>query len=452
MRMQTEPRLDPGISLIRLQLQVLLVWLGLALMVSSVCRADDPADTPPDSKPQVLLLRNGAILRGKILSRGEDYLMQAPHGQVVVPGILVRAACRDLQEAFEIMQERAAAQSEGSAYVTLAKWCQSVQMFEEAHASLELALNLDANLDEARRLLTLNTELRQEHRRSLQPLEAAEPTPAERGDSESHLGGLPKTLAGQFTSRIQPILTNNCSTASCHGPRSETGFRLERVPVGQRSERGAVERNLQEVSKYLDVHQPAHSPLLTRAKQPHGKPGRTLWTGASGKQQLAELQAWVREASPYLQGSPADPPKLVESSPRGKSRPVDAPQDPQVVLAAAEQELQAEEKSPQLSSSNENPAAGVPEIQPPARLPPAGRKIDAAREGTRSRPAQGRSKPQANPRMPPSRLQPRPSEPLDGVPKSPTKSASAKPPLTEATGQDLFDPAEFNRARQRPVD
>jgi hypothetical protein len=427
-----------------------LLALGVILLSTSLCQADEPQETPPTANPQILLLRNGAILRGKILARGEDYLMQAPHGQMVVPGTLVRAACRDLREAFEIMQERAAAQSQGSAYVTLAKWCHSVHLFEEARASLELALNLDANLDEARQLLILNAELKQESRRSQRPRESAETPPAHRRESEPHLGGLPKTLAAQFTTRIQPILTNNCSTASCHGPRSETGFRLERVPVGQRSERGAVERNLLGVSAYLDFQQPSQSPLLSRAKLAHGKPARTLWTGATGRQQLAELQSWVREAAPYLQGSGHDSVESVKNSRGGQTRPEDPLQDPQVILAAAEQELQKEVEPRHESSLTASQADDGPESQPPARLPAQGARNDAAKPGASSpaahRPAGSRSTAET----PPARLKPRRPEPLVGLQKSSGKSTSPANPQNVDPGRDLFDPEEFNRFRKLP--
>jgi len=429
-----------------------LIWLCLALLSTNLCRGEDPAETPSPSSSQILLLRNGAVLRGKILARGEDYLIQAPHGQVVVPGTLVRAACRDLREAFEVMQERAAAQSEGSAYVTLAKWCQSVQMFDEARASLELALNLDANLEEARHLLMLNGELQHEHRQSQRPRETMAETPSPRRDSEAHLGGLPKSLAKQFTTRIQPILTNSCSTASCHGPRSATGFRLERVPVGQRSERGAVERNLLAVSEHLDLRQPAQSPLLVRAKQAHGKPARPLWTGPTGKQQLAELQAWVREATPYLQDEPPDRSELVQSPQSGSTNTVDSPRDPELILAAAQQLAEGEADHPETTPAATRPQDRAPQFSPPARLPPVGGKSAVATEGARPTSSQRRSASQPQAETPPARLKPRPPKAVMGTQKSSMNTATTGNPPAEAPGRDLFDPEEFNRTRMPKAD
>lgn len=452
MRIQHQPGMGLGAATscwgapLRRLVGFITLLLSLVVWSNPTARAEEPAEAPSSSNPQILLLRNGAILRGRILARGEDFLMQAPQGQVVVPGTLVRAACRDLQEAYEYMQQRAAAQSEGAAYVTLAKWCQSVQMYDEARASLELALNLDASLDEARHLLILNAELQSEHRQSQRPREAPAEAPSRR-DPDAHLGGLPKSLAKQFATRIQPILTNHCSTASCHGPRSETGFRLERVPVGQRSERGAVERNLLAVSEYLDFRQPSRSPLISRAKEPHGKPVRPLWTGPSGKQQFAELQGWVRESAPFLKGTQSNSPELVPTPRGGLPTATASPSDPDLILAAAEQSLEESENNAHLPSDTRNEES-VPETAPPARLPPRGGKADPLRGEPRVRPANPRQATSADAQAPPARLQSRPVEPLAGSQKSPPRTAApgTTPPATP--GRDLFDPEEFNRSRK----
>ena len=411
----------------------MLLPVLVAVLPVAIRAAEDPALSASPA-PQILLLRNGSILRGKILSRGEDYLLSAPHGQVVVPGALVRAACQDLQEAYEVLLERAAAQSQGSAYVTLAKWCQSVHLYDEARANLELALNLDANLDEARQLLTLNEELRVEHRRaSRSPDEPREPAVARR-DSTANLGGLPASLAAQFTSRIQPILTNNCSTASCHGPRSDSGFRLERVQVGQRSDRGAVERNLVSVLEFLDLEQPGQSPLLVKARESHGKPARPLMPGPAGQKQWRELQAWVQAAVPHLHGLQSAPPSLSET-PLKKSGPKrrQTPSNAEIVLAAGEEEVVS--PSDETRETGDRPTPPGPLVSPAA--PPA-RLASKASATPLVRNSPGGKTPvdQRAAEPPPARLKPRTAE----------KQAQAEKQVPAAgTVRDLFDPDEFNR-------
>jgi len=415
--------------------RLILALAALLCLPATGWTGDDSPVAGGEGAPQVLLLRNGSILRGKILARGEDYLVAAPHGQIVVPGAIVRAACQDLQGAYEVLLERAAAQSEGAAYVSLAKWCQSVHMYDEAKANLELALNLDANLDEARQLLTLNEELRLEHKRASRPPDEPREPGVARPESTASLGGLPASLAAQFTSRIQPILTNNCSTASCHGPRSENGFRLERVQVGQRSDRGAVERNLVSVLDFLDLQQPAQSPLLSRAREAHGKPARPLMAGTAGQKQWRELQAWVKAAAPHLRGLQADPQPLSQTPRRDrKKKTVNAPTPNDIVLAAGDEESASDEMTDD-SPGNSPPAEPAGAASgPPARWPPKASARTAA-NGAAVRGSAGRGGPGDNPgaESPPARLKPR----------SQDKSV---PPA--ATVRDLFDPDEFNRQRR----
>src|SRR5690606_2765809 len=57
--------------------------------------------------------------------------------------------------------------------------------------------------------------------------------------------------------------------------------------------RGAAERNLAMVLKYVDREQPQLSPLLTTPKGNHGGRGRTLWGGGRGAEQAETLRQWV---------------------------------------------------------------------------------------------------------------------------------------------------------------
>ncbi len=249
-----------------------------------------------EEPPQLLLMRNGSIVQGKILAKGDDYLVGLPHGQMFVPGHLVRASCQDLREAYQVLLERAAAQSEAEAYITLAKWCAVQKLFPEAKSALETALNLDPGKDDARDLLVRTDELRREDEQARKDPTAdrTETTRRKRGDDIESLGGLRPDLALEFTKRIQPILTNNCSLTGCHGPHSEGGFRLQRVAIGISPNRVGVERNLANVLKQIDADNPASSPLLTMSRGNHGKGNRPIFRGPTGKDQMDELKRWVQ--------------------------------------------------------------------------------------------------------------------------------------------------------------
>ena len=142
----------------------------------------------------------------------------------------------------------------------------------------------------------------------------------------------------------------------------------------------------------------------------------------------------------------------VKNSRGGQTSPEDPLQDPKVILAAAEQELQKEVEPRHESSLTASQADDGPESQPPARLPAQGVKNDAARPGAPSpaahRPAGSRSTAE----NPPARLKPRRPEPLVGHQKSSGKSTSPANPQNGDPGRDLFDPEEFNRVRKLPTE
>lgn len=255
------------------------------------------ADTDENGVPlRLLLMRNGNVVQGKIYRSGEDYFVQLPGGQMFVPGSLVRLPCADLNEAYEHLHERAAIQSEAEAYITLAKWCVTQKLFAEARRELETALELEPAKQSARDLLLRLDALARDAEKvhDVDPRETPRPKSSKKAES---LAGLNRDLAQQFTRRIQPILANNCGASGCHGPRAENGFRLQKVAGGGVSNRLAAERNLAAVLEYIDVENPAQSALLVAPRGNHGRGGKPVFSGATGKEQMAELKSWVLEAA-----------------------------------------------------------------------------------------------------------------------------------------------------------
>src|SRR5262249_20312220 len=111
------------------------------------------------------------------------------------------------------------------------------------------------------------------------------------------LGGLSNESATAFTQRIQPLLMNKCGNASCHGKSEPNdkrdGFRLNPVRLGTSSHRLYTERNLAEVLRYIDLEEPALSPLVTIPQGAHaGTAG--VFHGTSGNTQLKTLRAWTK--------------------------------------------------------------------------------------------------------------------------------------------------------------
>src|SRR5262245_27155606 len=159
---------------------------------------------PEAAKPGVLLLRNGQTVQGRILKSGDAYIVKLAHGEMTVPGMLVRMQVETLREGYLELRETAIEHGSAGAHITLARWCLKNQLLGEARTELQDALALEPTRDEARDMLRRLDDLLENGRPSQKRTQDAwiasriNPFAAEEAES---LGGLPKDLAQQFTRR-----------------------------------------------------------------------------------------------------------------------------------------------------------------------------------------------------------------------------------------------------------
>jgi hypothetical protein len=124
------------------------------------------------------------------------------------------------------------------------------------------------------------------------------------------LGGLPKDMALVFTRNVQPLLSNKCGNARCHGSREE-GFRL--TAVRGDSSAAIAEQNLAAVLNHLDLQTPDRSPLLQATRGLHGGNRQLLFSGQTGGRQLDLLRDWVTRVSQELGGTDTSTPSPIQS-------------------------------------------------------------------------------------------------------------------------------------------
>jgi hypothetical protein len=265
------------------------------LMVTLVF-AEDPSRIPAGAEPGVLLLHTGRVIQGNLIRTGDDYTLERENGSMFVPGKVVRMQCRDLHDAYEQQRQQIPRHDEPAHRMTLARWCLTYQLVEEARQELRTVLKLNPEREDARKLLLRVNEI-------LDPEKPVATTPVPRSraarDSEYHaveiesLGGLSRDTAQYFTRRVQPILMNNCSLSGCHAADSPNGFQLVRS-AGNESTRYTSERNLAAVLKFIDEENPDASRLLTVPHGNHGRRGRPVFGGHQGATQMASLRLWVQ--------------------------------------------------------------------------------------------------------------------------------------------------------------
>lgn len=270
-------------------------FLG-ALLTATALTAAGYAEPPLQLSPQkgVLLLRNGQVLAGTITPAGDHYLvsLEHGHGEIRVQSEKVDKLCKNLQAAYERKRARVEL-GKAAEHVALADWCLQNGLLELADRELSYALAADVNYPRIR-LVERRLELA---RRRAEPA-APHTRPVERGPTNDELDqmvrGMSTVAVEQFTSTIQPLLLNTCTTAGCHLPHSDTKLQLMRVPANSPPSRRTTQRNLFSVWRQIDPNNPAASPLLTAPLQQHGNARAAMFSDHEAAQ-FRLLASWVNE-------------------------------------------------------------------------------------------------------------------------------------------------------------
>lgn len=277
------------------------VFAFVALPVSEVVAQAPPAT----AGEQVLLLRTGRVLEGRIREIASGWLVSQANGHVVIPTDQVRFAAPSLGDVYLRLRLEMRNPTPGT-HLRLADWCLSQKLYPEAMRELRDALKLDSSNETARVMLD---RIEQEVRRQTQPAEETPDRPTssvgvlrigvQRSGDEvpvaRSLAGLSPETAEDFVTRIQPLLANKCGNARCHGTVAKNEFRLERVAGRSRLR---VERNLAAALKFVDPDMPLGSRLLMPIDRSHG--GRLVFSGSSGAAQAEVLREWIQSAAAEL--------------------------------------------------------------------------------------------------------------------------------------------------------
>ncbi|MGW8257306.1 MAG: hypothetical protein ACWGMZ_07475 [Thermoguttaceae bacterium] len=249
---------------------------------------------PTAADQQLLLLRNGQTLRGRITRDGDLYRVIVSNGEIRVKSAQVEFICRDLEDAYQ--QKRAIVQI-GSLrdHLELAQWCQRHKLYDHAAFELDDAAAIAPNNP----LVGL---LRRRFETAEKPLPAPTNTQTDVQHSPSNekldrlVRQVPQLAMENFTHSIQPILINNCTLSGCHSLQSDSALRLERIGHDQSASRRLTQRNLYSVLQFVDRKKPLASKLLAVSASPHGA-SKTAAFSARQKSQYTRLVEWVLEVA-----------------------------------------------------------------------------------------------------------------------------------------------------------
>jgi hypothetical protein len=305
------------------------IGVGLCCLWPSFAGASDPQSPPArpegdEPPPTLVVLTTGQVFSGPMTQRPEGYMVDVPNGEVLVPYAMVRAAATSLAGAYGKMRDNLTSPTANDR-LELARWCLTYNLVEEARQETLAALKLEPERREARLLLQ-----QIEARRDPGPVVAAEAAPAvalgELSVEPRSIAGVSRESLATFVRQVQPLLSNRCGNARCHGTASENRLRLEPVSA-TRINRYENDKNLSVVLGFLDPERPDQSLLLARGfedREPHGG----LFAGPKSAEQKALLSAWVAEVAPQLPPRASLPRK---PSPATDTMTVIRPQKPSVM-------------------------------------------------------------------------------------------------------------------------
>lgn len=323
------------------QTTLLILLLGWVASFTRTGQAKDvpaprPAvhSTPATPKPadeRLLVLYNGKVVKGKIHQSATGYVVVVPTGKMVLPFEQVLLEADDLQDAYD-QQRGALPENNAAAHIELARWCLTNGLHDQARAELRETLLIEPTSTVAKNMLQRITDLQlttsdlprigvRDGRYSL--LGDAKPLP-----TVDPLGGLPREVAAEFVSKVQPLLVNRCAMAGCHSPGSGNGLELQRVRLGKSSPKSYSQRNLAAVLERLDLQQPANSTLLTKLRGENSLDGVVVTHGGLSREQLQLLQTWIKSVArkPSETSSEGDEkPESTDEAPDSQTEPASKP-------------------------------------------------------------------------------------------------------------------------------
>jgi hypothetical protein len=238
----------------------------------------------------VVVLRNGQVLDGQIIRAGDFVIVSKGEGsELRLKSDEVELVCASMDEAYDFKARHVSGLS-AKPHVELAKWCLRHALYEKCEEQLAAAAGIEPDNRELKEMQT---------RLKLAVEKPPEPTPARAAptvaadDLEKALRDLPRGSIEKFGAVVQPILLNRCGANKCHGPNTDSEFRLLKPAPGQIVSRRFTQRNLYAALKQLDGANPDASPLVVLPQQRHGSSLSAVFDKHSANQ-LAELAAWAR--------------------------------------------------------------------------------------------------------------------------------------------------------------
>ncbi len=309
-----------------------VAFAAMAVLAGLRASAAEPMGIDLAPRPGVLLLANGEVIQGEITRAGDFFHVVVPNGEIRVKGSDVEARCDNLEEGYRFKRSNLRADV-ALEHLQLGQWCERHGLLDHAEQELAEAVAIEPKHPLAD-LLRRRIEIARRPAKPPAPSAASAP-----GVSASELDrlvrGLPSGVVESFAQSVQPVLSNNCTAAGCHGPQTTSRLNFMKAPAGQPAGRRVTQRNLYAALQWIDRKDPAKSPLLTAPLGPHGTAKAPIF-GRGQIDQAQLLARWVYQAASAPNPlAPPDEVSQADSKAGPRAQPAASPFDEgQAVLAS----------------------------------------------------------------------------------------------------------------------
>lgn len=224
-----------------------------------------------DVNPQVIVLKNGNVLRGTVESAGEYLRIVSAGTEINLRAKDVDLVCDSVEAAYQQLRGRISSPT-ASDHMGIAAWCVRQELWDAAQIELAAARQLEPNHP---RIAMLEQTAAHLQRAAQSKPTARESTSESPTDSAKHLRSddllteLSKEALEDFTRRVQPILVNNCTTSGCHRVDGPQHFQLNRDLLHGMANRRSTTRNLVATLNLINSESPLDSELLAKAGSVH---------------------------------------------------------------------------------------------------------------------------------------------------------------------------------------
>ena len=216
-----------------------------------------------DSPKNVILLNNGQVIHGEIITGGDMLQVRTELGVIPIPRADIAFVAATLRELHQFQKANVSKTSYG--FLQLAEWCVANKLVDEATAEFDQAILLANSQQLADTIRNRkNAALTMFGERQLQ----TQMTDMENQKYRQWKQKIPQATFATFKREILPMLVQNCSGIACHSGNSLNEFRLVANPYNHDVD---VAKNLQVVLGYITPDMTEESLLVLVPIAPHGR-------------------------------------------------------------------------------------------------------------------------------------------------------------------------------------